>query len=145
MGVIKYELHHERKRKNTPQVNDQEDDYLHEDHDDQDHCGQEDDSSESAGEATLYNPKKPQKRFSVTHSPADEDDEEIELDMSQRPGRRASFNCAPGPVKSTVGKKIGLSADIRRDLHMRLKIHAVRQGTSIVKVIEKWIETYCPE
>lgn len=40
---------------------------------------------------------------------------------------------------------IRLSANIREDLHLRLKIMAVKSKRTIGSILEEWIERYSPE
>lgn len=44
----------------------------------------------------------------------------------------------------TASKKatIRVSADINRELHLRLKIHALRTEQSIIQIFEEWISKY---
>jgi len=40
---------------------------------------------------------------------------------------------------------VRMTTDISKELHIRLKIHAIRTDQSIIQIIEQWIETYCLE
>jgi predicted HicB family RNase H-like nuclease len=40
---------------------------------------------------------------------------------------------------------VRLNANIRKDLHTRIKIEAVRQSKTIGQLIEEWIERYTPK
>lgn len=135
----------ERKRREAQREDDQGYDYLDENDGDQGDSDQEEDCDESVADSIPPQPKKPQKLISALRIAAEEDREEVEIDVPKRPTRRTILNKSPIPSKPEEVKRIGLSADIRRDLHIRLKIHAIRQGKSIVKVIEEWIEANCPE
>ena len=61
---------------------------------------------------------------------------------------RAFAEAAPGATKDAAGNRSGqipsgdvrLSANIRGDLHLKLKVHAAEQRTTIGAVIEQWIE-----
>ena len=50
--------------------------------------------------------------------------------------------------KTVIGKvpvgDIRLSANIREDLHLRLKIMAVKSKKPIGDILEEWIEQYTP-
>ena len=50
-------------------------------------------------------------------------------------------------VPQTPSKKgtVRVSADIKRELHTRLKIHAIRTGQSLIEIFEDWITTYTTE
>ena len=48
-------------------------------------------------------------------------------------------------VRQRTHPKVRMSTDISKDLHTRLRIHAIRTSQSIIQIIEAWIETYCPE
>jgi len=40
---------------------------------------------------------------------------------------------------------VRLNANVRKDLHIRIKIEAVRQSKTIGQLIEEWIERYIPK
>ena len=48
---------------------------------------------------------------------------------------------SPGPPKG----KVQLSVNVRKDLHLRAKIHAAKKGTTISALVEAWIEKNCPK
>ena len=61
---------------------------------------------------------------------------------------RAFAEAAPGATKDAAGNRSGLipagdvrlSANIRGDLHLKLKIYAAEQRTTVGELIEQWIE-----
>jgi len=42
-------------------------------------------------------------------------------------------------------KKVRLTTEIRESLYDRLRIHGIRVKKTNIKIIEGWIEAYCPE
>jgi len=51
----------------------------------------------------------------------------------------------PKPVRLATHPKVRMSTDISKDLHTRLRIHAIRTDQSIIQIIEAWIEANCTE
>lgn len=77
----------------------------------------------------------------------EEDPEEIEeTEVIQRiPLKRKVLGDHP-PVVMEVddSETVRLSADIRKDLHLRIRLFALRSGKPLVKVLEEWISERCP-
>lgn len=77
----------------------------------------------------------------------EEDPEEIEETevIHRKPLKRKILSDHP-PVVMEVNdsETVRLSADIRKDLHLRIKIFALRSGKPLVKVLEEWICERCP-
>lgn len=77
----------------------------------------------------------------------EEDPEEIEETevIQRKPLKRKILKKTP-PVVMEIddSETVRLSADIRKDLHLRIKIFALRSGKPLVKVLEEWISERCP-
>lgn len=63
---------------------------------------------------------------------------------------RAFAEATPGAMKESAGNRSGqipagdvrLTANIRGDLHLKLKIRAAEQRTTVGELIEQWIESW---
>ena len=63
---------------------------------------------------------------------------------------RAFAEATPGAMKEAAGNRSGqipagdvrLTANIRGDLHLKLKIRAAEQRTTVGELIEQWIESW---
>lgn len=65
-------------------------------------------------------------------------------DAAEQPAKKSSAADAPAGAKSglvPVGD-VRLTANIREDVHMRLKMRAVQERTTIGELIERWVDSW---
>ena len=74
----------------------------------------------------------------------------VQVAIAQAMGGRAFAEATPGAMKEAAGNRSGqipaadvrLTANIRGDLHLKLKIRAAEQRTTVGELIEQWIESW---
>ncbi len=70
---------------------------------------------------------------------SDDKAEDLNKNKSKKTARKAPEAAKSGPVP--VGD-VRLTVNIRKDLHLKLKIRAARRRTTIGELIEKWVSSW---
>lgn len=65
--------------------------------------------------------------------------------VSAQKGSQEEEHGSPSPaVRRTVGETVRISFRMQRCLHTRLKLESVRQGRTIVSLLEGWVAEQTP-
>lgn len=65
--------------------------------------------------------------------------------MSRDPGHKQPSDAAVNRRSGQVPEgDVRLTANIRRDLHLALKIRAAQERTTVGELIEQWVESWKP-
>lgn len=73
-----------------------------------------------------------------------EESEETEVIQRIPLKRKILGDHPPDVMKIDDSETVRLSADIRKDLHLRIRLFALLSGKPLVKVLEEWIIERCP-